>query len=1125
MTPKITLSTLFLLLIIAFWHTKTFAQTVNLGSDIASCTPPVVIGVTPELGINYVWENAAGGIVGFIVINGSYATVGQSGTYILTATDPITGSSATDQITVIMNTPPVVNLPPIQKLCTNGTPAVLSPTGSFGSSPVFQWYKNGVAIAGATSLSYTVANTLGNEGNYSVLVTKTEPPACFADASTVVTIEPAPIDVLKTDTLICATEGVIRTSPFLAGHTYAWRNKDTTSVGILSGVNTDTLKVNVSGKYFLKITNAAGCVRYDSIRVKLAKPAYVNLGGAYTVCNSKGNFTLRAKTAANLNKVKYQWYKNGVLIPSATKDSLQVYHPSQTYAYYAVITDTTGGYALCSTTTSIAEVTFKPAPTVVLSGHNAAVGTCALKDTLNLEVTNVLHYFTQWSGPGIIKYENDSLRVIVDKSGLYTIKVTDSLTKCDTSLFLNVIFNPTPTADLGSDKVFCTAQKAYKLFVKNPSHATGATYQWFKNGSTIAGASADSLSVFEIGTFEYSVKVTQPTGCFILDTVKITFNSEPKIFISGHDPLLGSCSQKVPLKVDGQVQGMNISWSFQTWDNIVLVNQSNFEVTQSGTYYVLVTNPLTSCFAKDSIRVTIHKQLFTKLPADTKLCENASLFLDAYHTSLNTANYNTAYEWKRLNLVNPSLSKVIDTTQTHLLTFADALSFDTQYYSVVVRDRKTGCTASDTIAVQFVRQPESNAGFDQAICLGESVNLRGTASKTRTYLWYKLVGSDIVVLSQKQTFTFKPTSTTTVYLRTDGDGICPFALDEVLITVNPLPKVRINISDFATRCIGDTIILSAEIENLVGTASDYQYIWETGEKTPSIIVFPEDTTTYRLRVIDKNGCMGTTEVTLLIATPIDMPDSLFACENETLKIGALSPNPIAQYAWSTGATTPFITVDSTAWYVLTLTIGECVYKDSVYTLFKPNPNITLRSDSVMCFEDETRQFERKKYLILPPLKDKDKTAKYFYKWEMDDVLLTRKDSLWIDKAGTYKITVTTDLGCVSTDTIRIVETCPPRIYLPDGFTPDGDGVNEFFSVFGAHIIKFEMEIINRWSETVYHKSAKIFEEVKETEWWDGTYRDTREECPTGLYFWTITYYSKLRPYYPIRIMGHTTLIR
>lgn len=68
------------------------------------------------------------------------------------------------------------------------------------------------------------------------------------------------------------------------------------------------------------------------------------------------------------------------------------------------------------------------------------------------------------------------------------------------------------------------------------------------------------------------------------------------------------------------------------------------------------------------------------------------------------------------------------------------------------------------------------------------------------------------------------------------------------------------------------------------------------------------------------------------------------------------------------------------------------------------------------------------------------------------------------------------------------------IYIPNAFTPNGDGVNDVFSVSGRSIDHFDMEIYNRWG-------AKIFESEDPKKAWDGTYQGV--VVPQGDYIYKV----------------------
>ena len=94
---------------------------------------------------------------------------------------------------------------------------------------------------------------------------------------------------------------------------------------------------------------------------------------------------------------------------------------------------------------------------------------------------------------------------------------------------------------------------------------------------------------------------------------------------------------------------------------------------------------------------------------------------------------------------------------------------------------------------------------------------------------------------------------------------------------------------------------------------------------------------------------------------------------------------------------------------------------------------------------------------------------------------------------TYTVSLTTPLGCVVTDEIfiRVLD------FIPSGFTPDGDGVNDVWNIPGIeNYPNSNIKVFNRWGQMV-------FESTGYKEPWDGKYEG--EELPAASYFYTIEY--------------------
>ena len=71
---------------------------------------------------------------------------------------------------------------------------------------------------------------------------------------------------------------------------------------------------------------------------------------------------------------------------------------------------------------------------------------------------------------------------------------------------------------------------------------------------------------------------------------------------------------------------------------------------------------------------------------------------------------------------------------------------------------------------------------------------------------------------------------------------------------------------------------------------------------------------------------------------------------------------------------------------------------------------------------------------------------------------------------------------------------PYALYSPNAFSPDGDGINDFFKISGQGMIDFQIEIFNRWGQMVY-KSIDL------SNGWDGTFKG--KNLPTGTYVYKI----------------------
>ena len=107
------------------------------------------------------------------------------------------------------------------------------------------------------------------------------------------------------------------------------------------------------------------------------------------------------------------------------------------------------------------------------------------------------------------------------------------------------------------------------------------------------------------------------------------------------------------------------------------------------------------------------------------------------------------------------------------------------------------------------------------------------------------------------------------------------------------------------------------------------------------------------------------------------------------------------------------------------------------------------------------------------------------------------ESIIIDTIGSYNVEVASYEGCKSTDTVQILWGGTP-FYMPNAFTPNGDGLNDVFGVVqkNDYVNQFHMSIFNRWGQMIYETSDI-------NKGWDGTYKGS--QCILGAYVYRIVY--------------------
>lgn len=272
------------------------------------------------------------------------------------------------------------------------------------------------------------------------------------------------------------------------------------------------------------------------------------------------------------------------------------------------------------------------------------------------------------------------------------------------------------------------------------------------------------------------------------------------------------------------------------------------------------------------------------------------------------------------------------------------------------------------------------------------------------------------------------------------------------------------------------------------------YNWSTGQTTDRISV--NQPGTYWCGFELSSGCsLSDTFIVSAHDIPeITLPSDTAFCRGTTISVDATHA-AYKQYEWSSGANTALMNISQAGTYKLIATTHhDCLYEKTLKATVWELPMVNLPADTAFCPGDRQQ-------LQL------DAGIWKNYAWHPTG---QTSQSLIIKDAGRYKVTITDSNNCKGSDEIIIREECPEEVYIPNVFTPDANGTNDWFEPKGRYIQSYLIQITNRWGEQVFNGSHA----------WDGKIQERPAEPGVYAYEITVVMENKERRY-----SGTLTLLR
>ena len=383
-----------------------------------------------------------------------------------------------------------------------------------------------------------------------------------------------------------------------------------------------------------------------------------------------------------------------------------------------------------------------------------------------------------------------------------------------------------------------------------------------------------------------------------------------------------------------------------------------------------------------------------------------------------------------------------------------------------------------------------------SICAGQTDTL--TATGATSYAWS--AGATSIGTN---TATTNP-ATTTTYTVTGTTGTCT-GTGLATVTVNPIPVVLVNSPSI---CAGMAATLTA-----TGATS---YTWSSGAtSTGTGIATASPVTTASYTVTGTSlGCSATAVSTVTVGASITI-----TATGDTVCSGDaahLTANGATSYVWSAGATSTGInTADASptisATYTVTGTTGACSGTATAHVLVNAMP-----------VADFTAPLATSEFTPVVNFTNHSINATQ-YNWDFGDITHPASNtSTSISPSHTYaavgsycvKLIASNNL-CVDSTTLCIEITPEFTFYIPNAFSPNGDGINDDFYGKGTNIATYEMSIFNRWGELIFYSNDI-------NKHWDGTVKGS-DVAQLDVYVYVFNIVDNIKTAH--KYIGNVTLVK
>lgn len=773
------------------------------------------------------------------------------------------------------------------------------------------------------------------------------------------------------------------------------------------------------------------------------------------------NVSLNANPGTgNTGPYVYSWFGDGNLNvnPNNTNQILTHTYPGPgSYEVNVQITDNFGCVTVLTDTVVIAAgPTANAGPDISLcSGNPVTLGSNSLPPGQSYT----------WSPPtGLSSTSVPDPVLNYTVPGANPVNLTFTMTAtqgfCTAIDYVNVTVFPTPTANIAGPTNICIGDQA------TLTASGGTAYLWSTNEST------PSITVQPNATTTYTVTAIA-NGCsspIVQHTVNVT--TGPQAVITGVDSVCVGAA--TTLTATG---GTSWLWDNNATTQTITLNNVN------GSQTVSVVASDNGCPGPPAF-FTVHNHATPEAEfTHTTVCiGDETSFTDQTTIPIGGVGGIIAWNWNFDDPTSGTLNFSNSQNPSH--------QFSTPgFYNVELTvTGYNGCT--DIITHQVLVNALPVVEFEAPdVCDGERMSFtdQSTANSGITsWLWD--FGTGATATTQNTGYTFPGPGTYNVTLTvTDGNGCVNTRERTVLVHPNP-------VSDFyyTQHCFGTEarFFATSFLNDPLGTTID-QYQWNFGDPASGadnvatgpnpVHIWAAGPRTYNvtLTTVTSRGCSNSITIPVFVAQipPIGVRgDTICRGYEATLQVLNFPAGTELEWFYTRDATDPFLVGDmiwttppldvTTYYYVAVRDADGCLSpKTGIVALVHPETNVAINvANTTVEIPNAIVEFN------VTDIYNGDLTS---HVWDFGDG--TTSDVLnpvhQYTQEGVYDITLNmvNEYGCESTQTwpLYIEVTKLVNIFVPSAFSPNGDGLNDEFTVVTRLITDFHIDIYDRWGKLIY----------------------------------------------------------